>query len=259
MSAFFHEVFYRPIFNALIAVYHYLPVHDLGVAIIVVTIATLVVLFWPSLIQIKSSQALQDLQPKLKALQAKYKDNREELAKQTMQLYKEHKFNPLSSCLPLLIQLPFFFALYRVFITGLSVDPVTRLLNPSQLPNLYGHLRDIYTTTTLSPMSFGIINLTAKHNIILALVVGATQYFLTRLLSPKKAPPNVPGAKDEKTATSIMQQMNYFTPISFAVISYILPAGLSLYYITWNIFQILQRQWIARKHAPVTKEGQGAQ
>ena len=254
MSAFFHEVFYRPIFNALIALYHYLPVHDLGLAIIVVTIATLVVLFWPSLVQIKSSQALQELQPKLKALQTKYKDNREVLAKQTMQLYKEHKFNPLSSCLPLLIQLPFFFALYRVFISGLSVNPTTHLLNPSQLPNLYGHLRDIYTTAALSPISFGFLNLTAKHNVILALIVGATQYFLTKLLAPKKGAPNIPSAKDERTTSSILQQMNYFTPISFAVISYILPAGLSLYYITWNVFQILQRQWVARKHASRAQE-----
>ncbi|MFH0829498.1 MAG: YidC/Oxa1 family membrane protein insertase [Candidatus Kerfeldbacteria bacterium] len=259
MSAFFNEVFYRPIFNALIALYHYLPVHDIGLAIIAVTIATLVVLFWPSLVQIKSSQALQELQPKLKALQVKYKDDRQELAKQTMLLYKEHKFNPLSSCLPLLIQLPFFFALYRVFISGLSVDPTTHILDPKQLPNLYGHLRDIYATAALSPISFGFINLTAKHNIILALIVGATQYFLTKLLAPKKSAPNVPGAKDERTTSSILQQMNYFTPISFAVISYILPAGLSLYYITWNIFQILQRQWVARKHTSSIKESQSIQ
>lgn len=250
MGTLFHEVFYRPIFNALIATYHYLPVQDLGVAIIVVTILTLSVLFWPSLVQIRSSQALQELQPKLKALQAKYKDDRQELARQTMQLYREHKFNPFSSCLPLIIQLPFIFALYQVFMTGLKIDGTTHLLNADQLADLYGSLRTVYANSQISTMSFGFLNLTATRNIVLAVIVGGTQYLLTRLLTPKTANPKIPEAKDENTMTAALKQMNYITPFTFAIFSYILPAGLSLYYITWNLFQIAQRQWIARKHRP---------
>lgn len=251
MGTLFSEVFYRPIFNALIATYHYLPVHDLGIAIIIVTILTLTVLFWPSLVQIRSSQALQEIQPKLKALQAKYKDDRKELAKQTMQLYREHKFNPFSSCLPLIIQLPFIFALYQVFITGLKIDSTTHLLSADQLAHLYGNLRTIYATSEISTTSMGFLNLTATHNIALAIVVGGTQYLLTRLMTPKTANPKIPEAKDENTMTAVFKQMNYITPFTFAIFSYILPTGLSLYYITWNIFQILQRQWLARKHRSV--------
>ncbi len=252
MVHLFNEIFYRPMFNLLIALYHYLPVHDLGIAIVGLTVVTLLFLFWPSLVQIKSSTALQEIQPKLKALQAKYKDDKQELAKQTMALYKEHKFNPFSSCLPLLIQLPFIFAMYQVFIGGLKVDATTHLLASDQLPKLYGHLRDLYTTTQISTMSFGFLDLTANHNIPLALVVGGTQYLLTRMLSPKKFPPKgVETAKDESAMSMALKQMNYITPFTFAFFSYILPAGISLYYVTWNIFQILQRQWVARKHASV--------
>ncbi len=251
MAHLFTVIFYQPMFNLLIALYHYLPVHDLGLAIIGLTVTTLLFLFWPSLVQIKSSTALQEIQPKLKVLQTKYKDDKQELAKQTMALYKEHKFNPFSSCLPLLVQLPFIFAMYRVFIGGLKVDATTHLLDASQLPNLYGHLRDLYTTTQISTMSMGFLNLTAKHNIYLAIVVGGTQYLLTRMLAPKKSPPKgVETAKDESATTMALQQMNYITPFTFALFSYLLPAGISLYYVTWNVFQILQRQWIARKHKP---------
>lgn len=249
MATLFNEVFYRPMLNFLISLYHYLPVHDLGIAIIGLTIVTLFILFWPSLLQIRSSQALQEIQPKLKELQEKYKDNKQELAQQTMALYKEHKFNPFSSCLPLIIQLPFILAMYRVFMNGLKVDAATHLLDKGQLPNLYGHLRDLYSTTQISTLSFGFLDLTAKHNIYLALIVGISQYFLARLLSPKKAAEKAGETrKEENTMTQAMQQMNYITPFTFALFSYLLPAGISLYYITWNIFQILQRQWFARRH-----------
>lgn len=252
MAHLFNEIFYRPMFNLLIALYHYLPVHDLGIAIIGLTVVILLFLFWPSLVQIKSSAALQEIQPKLKELQVKYKDNKQELAAATMALYKEHKFNPFSSCLPLLIQLPFIFAMYQVFIGGLKVDATTHLLDAGQLPNLYGHLHDLYATTQISTMSMGFLDLSAKHNVYLALIVGGTQYLLTRLLSPKKSPPkDVPSAKDESATAMALKQMNYITPFTFALFSYLLPAGISLYYITWNIFQILQRQWIARKHKTV--------
>ncbi|MBI4090153.1 MAG: membrane protein insertase YidC [Candidatus Kerfeldbacteria bacterium] len=246
----FHDLFYRPMFNALIGAYHYLPVHDLGLAIVAVTIMTLAILYWPSLIQIRSSQMLQELQPKLKALQEKHKGNREELARQTMALYRQHKFNPLSSCLPIIVQFPFFIALYQVFISGLKIDPASRILAPERLADLYGSLRDTYAATPITTVSFGFLDLSATKNIVLALLVGISQYFLTRLLAPRSTPPNVPGAKDERSMTTIMRQMNHITPFTFAFISYILPAGLSLYYITWNIFQIIQRRLLTRRPKP---------
>lgn len=246
MANLYHTLIYQPILNGLIALYHYLPIHDLGVAIIGITVVLLSVLYWPSLVQIRSSMSLQQLQPKLKVLQQKYGKDRQELAKHTMELYREHKFNPLSSCLPLLVQFPIFIALYNVLISGLSIDPTTHLLQSNQLDNLYGSLREIYTTTTISTTAFGFLNIATKHNIILALLVGGSQFILTKMLSPGISPPSAPGAKDEKMTTTIFKQMNAITPFTFAIISYILPAGLSLYYITWNLFQIAQRRLLQR-------------
>ncbi len=252
---FFHTVFYQPTYNGLIAIHHILPVHDLGLAIIGITIVLLAILYWPSLVQIRSSISLQQLQPKLKALREKYGGNREELARQTMALYREHKFNPASACLPLIIQLPIFWTLYKVLISGVSIDPATHLLRPDQLANLYGPLRTIYETTTISTISFGIIDVAAKHNIILAVLVAASQLYLSRLLKPTLPGNGGKDAKDESTTAAVFRQMNYITPFTFGFIAYILPAGLSLYYITWNIFQIIQRQLLARAAKPKPETG----
>lgn len=243
----FHQALYRPIFNGLIAIHHLFPFHDLGLAIIGITIVLLAALYWPSLVQIRSSVALQQLQPKLKALRDQYGSNKEELARRTMALYREHRFNPASACLPLIIQFPILITLYRVLIAGLAIDPQTHLLNAKQLADLYPWLRGIYETASVSTISFGFIDIAAKHNIVLALLVGATQFLLSRLLSAKVPKAAIPEAKDESSTAAIFRQMNYITPFTFAFIAYILPAGLSLYYITWNIFQIFQRQLLARR------------
>ncbi|MBI4092499.1 MAG: membrane protein insertase YidC [Candidatus Kerfeldbacteria bacterium] len=239
----FHTIFYQPIFNGLIAIQHVLPGHDLGLAIVIVTIIIRTILIWPSRSQINSQRSLQVLQPKLKELQAKYKDNRQELAKQTMVLYREHKVNPLSSCLPLLIQLPFLFALYQVFVSGLQIDPTTHLLKPERLADLYGSLKTIYATTPINSISLGFIDLLRNKNIIIAVLTGITQYLQTKMLTPTTNIPKVKGAEDERSAATITRQMNYFLPIVTAYFSYIFPAGLGLYILTTNIFSIAQ-QWL---------------
>ncbi len=240
---FFHTIFYEPIFNGLVAVYRFVPGHDLGVAIVAMTIAIRLVLIWPSIAQIRSSKSLQELQPKIKALQEKYKGDRQELAKQTMALYRAHKTNPLSSCLPTLIQLPFLIALYQVFIAGIQTDPATQLLLAERQADLYPSLQPYFASTPVDTLSFGLLNLAAKKNIFLALVVGATQYLQAKMLVPKTAPPTTPGAKDEQLATSMTRQMTLIMPAVTAWISYILPAGLALYFFVSNVFSIVQ-QWL---------------
>lgn len=246
----FHTIFYQPIFNGLVAMYRHLPGHDLGVAIIVMTIAIRIVLILPSIAQIRSSLSLQKLQPKLRALQQKHKNDRPELAKQTMALYREHKTNPLSSCLPTLIQLPFLIALYQVFIGGIQTDPTTQLLLAERQADLYSPLRDFFATTPIDTRSFGFLDLAAKKNVFLALIVGVTQYVQVKMLAPKTTPPAVGGAKDEQLATSMTRQMNIVMPVVTAWISYILPAGLALYFLVSNLFSIVQQWLMQRTKAP---------
>ena len=109
----FNQFLYQPLFNVLIFFYNVIPGHDLGVAIILVTLLIRVVLFPLSKKGIKSRKALEELQPKIKEIQNKHKD-KEERARQMMTFYKENKVNPASGCLPLLVQLPIFIALYWV-------------------------------------------------------------------------------------------------------------------------------------------------
>ena len=116
----FHAIFYQPVLNLLVFVYNHVPGHDIGIAIIVLTIVIKAVL-WPlSSKALKSQKALQSLQPKLEEIKAKHKDNKEEMSRAMMALYKTEKINPFSSCLPLLLQLPFLWAVFRVFANELS-------------------------------------------------------------------------------------------------------------------------------------------
>ena len=133
ISQIYNTVLYDPIFNGMIWLYDVLPFHDMGVAIILLTLAIKIILFWPSLSALKSQKKLQETQPKINEIREKYKDNKEELGKQLMTFYKENKVNPFSSCLPLLIQLPILIALYRAFFHGLQVDPATGLLQADQI------------------------------------------------------------------------------------------------------------------------------
>src|SRR3989338_65550 len=115
MAELFNTILVQPLFNLLVFFYNLIPGHDLGMAIIVLTVVIKLVLYPLSRQSIRSQKALKDLQPKMDALKKQYKDNKEKQAKAMMELYKTEKVNPLSSCLPLLIQLPFLIAVFHVF------------------------------------------------------------------------------------------------------------------------------------------------
>jgi len=120
MLALYHLIFYRPILNALIALYNVIPGHDMGVAIILLTIAVRLLLLPLTLQMLRSQRAMQTIQPKVKAIQEMYKSDKARQSKELMALYSAEKVNPMASCLPLLIQLPIFIALYRAMIDGLK-------------------------------------------------------------------------------------------------------------------------------------------
>ncbi|HEY8770862.1 MAG TPA: membrane protein insertase YidC, partial [Thermoleophilaceae bacterium] len=107
---------FDPIYNALGAVlaFFYSLVPNLGVAIILMTFAVMLVLYPLTAKQAKSMLAMQRVQPEIKKLQAKYKGDRQKLNEEVMKFYQENKINPLAGCLPLVVQLPIFFALFRV-------------------------------------------------------------------------------------------------------------------------------------------------
>ena len=236
MMQLFHTFLYQPLFNLLIVIYNVLPGADMGFAIITLTILIKLVL-WPLANKsLRSQKALQDIQPKIEELKEEHGDNKEALAKAMMELYSAEKVNPLSSCLPLIIQLPILITLYRVLI-GLSTESLVHLYDFVPSP---GEIHNFF---------LGFIDLSLP-NIYMALLAGAFQFLQTRMLVTNRPPKNLrkkEGAKDENMMASMNKSMMYFMPIITVVIGASLPGGLTLYWVTVNIFSVLQQLIIFSK------------
>jgi len=231
----FIAVCYKPILNLLVVIYNFIPGHDLAIAIIIITI--LIKLFlWPFSRQaIKAQKELQELQPKLEEIKKTHANNKEEQAKATMALYREHKINPFSSCLPLLIQLPFFFAVFQVF-REIST-------NKQILDYLYGF---VSRPEAINPQGFfGLINL-ANPNYLLAVLAGLAQFWQAKMLSNQRPTVQDEGAKDEDFAAVMNKQMLYMMPALTVFIGITLPAGLSLYWLVMTLLTVLQQFLVFR-------------
>jgi YidC/Oxa1 family membrane protein insertase len=226
----FTEVLYRPIFNVLIGIYNILPFHDIGIAIIILTILIRVILYPFSFKALVSQKKLQELQPKIKEVQSNTKDNKEEQAKRLMELYKTHKVSPFSGCLPLLIQFPVLIALYKAFLNGLSTTGIVGLYSFIGNPGV------------INSMFLGLIDLSKKGNIYLALIAGAAQFWQSRLSIPKAHSVE----KEGEMARAMNMQMLYFMPIFTIFLGYSFPAGLALYWIVFTLFTVFQQWQIKR-------------
>lgn len=231
MAQLFTIILYQPLLNLLVFIYNIIPGNDFGLAIIILTILIKVLLYPLSLQAIRSQKAMQDLQPKMNEIKIQYKDQKEKQAKAMMDLYKENKVNPFSSCLPLLIQLPFLIAVYQVFIDGLKTTSL-KLLYPF-----------ISNPGSLNPISLGFFDL-SKPNWILAILTGLAQFWQTKMMMtqmPPKEVKNTPGAKDEDMMAMMNKQMLYFMPVMTVVIGITLPSGLVLYWMIMTLLTVLQQ------------------
>jgi YidC/Oxa1 family membrane protein insertase len=235
MAYLFQVIFYQPILNLLIFLYNTVSFHDLGVAIILLTVL-IRFLLWPlSNKSIKQQKALQELQPKITALKEKHKDNKQQMSLETMKLYKDNKINPFSSCLPLLLQLPFLFAVFRVFRDGLN--------NKLDLVYSFIHRPEIINT-----IAFGFFNL-SKTSWVLAAVAGAAQFWQAKMLVSRRPDIKTGGSKDEDMAAIMNKQMTYFMPVLTIFIGLSLPAGLTLYWCIVTLMTVWQQSYLFKKHA----------
>ncbi len=231
MLALYHQFIYQPLLNLLVWGYNSLPGHDIGIVIIVLTSLVRLALAPTMHKQIKSQHAMTRLQPKLDELKEKHKDDKEAHAKAMMELYKEHKVNPLSSCLPLLIQLPILIALYQVFQTALH-------------GNLTGLYHSVYNPGTINPYFLGLVNL-AKPSYVFAVLAGALQFWQARMMMAKQK-----GKSTDPTAKAIQMQTTYLLPVFSIFIALRLPAGLPLYWVVTTLFAIGQQYYIMKQHTP---------
>lgn len=230
----------KPFINLLLWIY--MLVGNFGVAIILFTTLTRVVLYPLTAKQIKGAQAMQELQKNKRyiEIQEKYKGDKEKLAQEQMKLYQELKINPLSSCLPTLLQFPIIIGLYQALIQSISSSPLdllklTRHLYPGflKIPELIPLNTSFLWMELGQPerlfipgISFGIP--------VLTIIVVITTYISSKVISP----PPQPGATDQ--GAMMTKMMNLYMPILMGWLSYTLSAGLALYFVVSNVIQILQ-------------------
>jgi YidC/Oxa1 family membrane protein insertase len=185
-------------------------VRNWGVAIILLTVLVKAVLYPLTARSMQSMNEMRKLQPEIEKLKAKHGDDKEKLNLAVMQLYQQHKVNPLGGCLPMLIQMPIWFALYATLQTSVELyrEPFLWLQDLTRYDPVY----------------------------VLPLLMGASS-FLMQKLAPQPA--------DNAQAKMLL----YFMPVFFTFIMLKLPSGLTLYILVNNLLSIAQQQWLMRRQA----------
>ena len=205
------ETLAAPLLDLLRMIYGY--VGNYGVAIIILTTIVRLVLFPLTFKGMKSMKRMQQLTPRMKKLQEKYKNNKEKLNKEMMELYRKNRVNPLGGCLPMLLQLPVFFALYSALSSAVELR----------------HAPFIFWISDLSqPDGLGIT----------PILMGASMY-IQQKMTPQTA-------MMDSTQAKVMQML----PFIFTIFTFTFPSGLTLYWVTSNILSIAQQQIINRIKTP---------
>lgn len=240
-SGIFSTIFYQPLYNVLVLILSVVPGANVGVAIILLTLVVRGALFPLSHRSVTSQAKMRSLAPHLGKIKEDHKDDKQEQARRTMELYKEYGINPFSGCLLVVVQLPIIFALYYVFLKG--------------LPNLNAeHLYSfVHLPSSVSMMFLGVV--LSKKSIVFALLASATQYFQIKLSIPAMAPTEKdakPSFKDD-FARSFNVQMRYMLPVIVFFISYSISAAVALYWTTSNLFSIAQELYVKKKAADLIK------
>lgn len=219
------EFFAVPMFKLLAWLFG--QVGNFGVAIMLLTLLIRAAMFPIANRQFASMAQMRLVQPKMKQLQERFKDDKPKMQQELMKLYKEEKVNPLAGCLPIVIQIPIFYALYKVLMLSIEMRHQPFILwikdlsaqDPATFLNLFGYL----DFTPPSLLSIG----------VLALILGITMFLQFRLNPPMTDP--------------IQQQVFKIMPWLFMFVMAPFAAGLLLYWITNNILSIAQQQWMYRK------------
>ena len=205
---------------------------NFGVAIILLTVIVRLILFPIAQKQFKSMAAMRVLQPKMKVLQERYKDDRAKLQEEMIKLYREEKANPMAGCLPILLQIPIFYALYKVLLLAVEMRH-----QPFAL-----WIRDLSAPDPLTPINlFGFLDFQPPMFIaigVLPILLGVTMWLQMRLNPPATDP--------------VQQQVFALMPWVLMVIMASFAAGLQLYWVTNNVLTIAQ-QWLLYKRYGVDK------
>ena len=214
----------RPLLWLLNLFYSVIP--NYGVAIIIITILVKALL-WPlGQKSYKSMSEMKKLQPLMKEIREKYKDDKQRMNQEVMGLYKTYKINPLGGCLPMIVQLPVFFALYRMLYQAIELRPAPFFL----------WIDDLSAPDRLFRFDFSIPFMEPPYGIpVLTVIMGASM-----LLQQKMSPP---------MGDATQAKMMMFMPVVFTVIFINFSSGLVLYWLVNNILSIAQQYYTQKKYA----------
>lgn len=268
-------------------IYHV--VNNYGVAIILFTVLTKLLL-WPlTLKQQKSMVKMQALQPKLTQLQEKYKDDKEKQNEEMMKLYQKYRINPMASCLPLLIQFPLIFFLYKVirepmrFILNMSTEQINEAIANYQqaVGAIKAGSEQIVVANHMGLLNFNFfgLNLSQTPELmhiswywVIPIIAAATTFLSSKMMNvgmDKKPDPEIkqaenrparpprPGEKKSggnETANQMTKNMTYFMPLMTLWFTFVLPNGISVYWIAGNVVQIVQQFIMNKFLVPKMKE-----
>jgi len=222
--------------------------HNYGVAIILLTILIRLILYPLMQKQMVSMREMQKIQPLMKAVQEKYKNDKERLNKELMALYKEHKVNPMSGCLPLLIQMPILILLFQTLRVFEYLDPITNNIAGGFLwiAKYYNVIEDGETIAkaglALSErlIPFGFFGI--EYIGILPFLVAGSMYVQQKMTSTGGA-----AGKDGGSSAQTQKMMTIMMPLMIGFMSFSLPSGLTLYWFTSTLLGIGQQYLINKK------------
>lgn len=233
----FYTILFNPLYNLLVYLIDVIPGADVGVAVMVLTIIVKLILFPISKTAVRTQMKMKVIQEPLKEIQEKYKDNREEQARKMLDLYKEHKINPLSSIVLMFIQIPVILALYWVFSKGglpnINQDILYPFVGYPEVVNMH---------------FLGLIDISHTKVFIIAFFAALSQFFQAKFVIPK--PPErkegeAPSFKDD-LARGMSMQMRYVLPLFTFFISYFFIAVIGIYWTISNLFAIGQELYIRK-------------
>ena len=230
IKVIYNEIFYRPLLGALVFLTGLLPGNDLGLAVILLTIFIRALTFPLTHRMIKTQNAMKRIEPEVKKIYAE-KKNKEEQAKALMDLYKAHGINPFSGMLSLIVQIPLLIALYRVFWKGI----------PFNQQEVYGFLT---IPQNINTVFLGIVSLTTG-SIAMSAIAAISQFWQAKLALPPQTTPNTKG----DMGRMMQLQMVYVFPILIFFISIKLPAAVSLYWTSMNVFAIVHEAIVRKRSA----------
>ena len=223
VTGVWNKILLEPMLNFLVLMSKYF-LGSFGIAVIVLTIIIRLLMFPLTMKQLKSSKAMQAIQPKIKELQKKYAKDQQKLGQETMKLYKEEGVNPLGCAFPMLIQFPIWIALYQSVIQALAYTP----------ENLLGLSKQLYSSAVIRgalPLNhhFLWLDLTSG-DIFMAILTMASMWVLQKMSTQPSTDPQ---------QQSMSRIMLWVMPLMFGFFSLTLPSGLSLYWVASNIISLI--------------------